>query len=136
MFRADLSVVWLPQGQLWDWRGGSLTQPMFITALFLLWPEGHWEPRNEGGSQNPAKHIGEVRIGIFLILSVNALSYFAVHQDLVISQNEKYYSGSGPTLFSYLQSDTLNIESGEVVVHTTDSVAYLISLFSLQNFGL
>lgn len=109
---------------------------MFIIALFLLWPEGHWEPRNEGGSQNPAKHIGEVRIGIFLILSVNALSHFVVHQDLVISQNEKYYLGSGPTLFSYLQSDTLNIESGEVVVHTTDSAAYLISLFSLQNFGL
>ena len=109
---------------------------MFITALFLLWPEGHWEPRNEGGSQNPAKHISEVRIEIFLILRLNTLSHFAIHQDLVISQNEKYYPGSGPTLFSYLQSDTLNIESGEVVLHTTDSVAYLKSLFSLQNFGI
>ena len=33
------------------WQGGSFTQPMLIRTLFQVWPEDHWEPRNETGSQ-------------------------------------------------------------------------------------
>ena len=34
--------------------GGSLTDPMFITAFYLILPEGHREPLNKVGSQSPA----------------------------------------------------------------------------------
>ena len=33
---------------------------MLITVLYLIWPEGHWEPHNKGGSQKPAEYINGV----------------------------------------------------------------------------
>ena len=36
---------------------GSLTNLMLITALYLCWPEGHWEPCNKVGSLSPAKRL-------------------------------------------------------------------------------
>ena len=44
-----------PRPTLGHYRGGSLTQPMLITAFLLFWTEDHREPRNEVGSLRPAE---------------------------------------------------------------------------------
>ena len=44
-----------PRPTLSHSQGDSLTNPMLITAFYLLRPEGHWEPCSEVGSLSPAE---------------------------------------------------------------------------------
>ena len=46
-------------------QGDDLTNLMLITAFYLCWPEGHWEPHNEVGSLSPFEHLGGFELGIF-----------------------------------------------------------------------
>ena len=51
-FNFYLVAPWLT---LDHYRGDSLTHPMLITAFYLVWPEGHREPRDEVGFLGPAQ---------------------------------------------------------------------------------
>lgn len=46
-FRIFLTDSWLPQG----------TQPMFITAYYLIPPNGHREPRSKVAYQGPVERV-------------------------------------------------------------------------------
>ena len=55
----------VPQPTLGHFRGDSLPNPMLITALLLIQPEGHREPRSEVGSLSPAKRLVGFEPGTF-----------------------------------------------------------------------
>ena len=50
----------VPRPTLGYFRGDSLPNPMLITVFLLIWPEGHWKPRNEVGSLSPVEHLSRV----------------------------------------------------------------------------
>ena len=50
-------------------QGDSLTNPMFITAFELCWPEGDHEHRNEVGSLSPAEHLVGFELETFRFLT-------------------------------------------------------------------
>ena len=53
-FKLLLAVPWPTLGHS---QGGTLTNPMLITAFVQVQPEGHQEPRNEVGSLGPVEHL-------------------------------------------------------------------------------
>lgn len=59
VFLTAFCVTYLaaPRPTMGHWREGSPTYPILITMLYLIRPEGHWEPINEAGSKNPAECI-------------------------------------------------------------------------------
>ena len=46
-------------------QGGSLTNPMLITAFVQVRTKGHWEPHNEVGSLTPAECLAGFELGTF-----------------------------------------------------------------------
>lgn len=50
-----------PRPTLGNWQGGSLNDPILITAFYLISAEGYQEPRNEFGCQSPVERISGIR---------------------------------------------------------------------------
>ena len=61
-FNCYLPAPWPTSGHS---QGGSLTNPMLITTLYLFRPEGHRDLRNEVGSLSPAKRLVGYELGNF-----------------------------------------------------------------------
>ena len=59
----NLAAPWWPT--LLRSQGGNQTNAMLITALYLIRPEGHWEPRNKVGSLSPAERLVGFETGTF-----------------------------------------------------------------------
>ena len=55
----------VPRPTLGHSWGDSLPDLMLITALLLIQPEGHQEPRNEVGSLSSAKRLVGFELGTF-----------------------------------------------------------------------
>ena len=55
----------VPRPTLGHSQGGSLTNPMLITAFVQVRPKSHWEPHNEVGSLTPAKCLAGFEPGTF-----------------------------------------------------------------------
>ena len=55
-----------PKSTLGHYRGDSLTHPMLITGFYWQFStEDHREPRNQVGSQSPAKHLAGFELWTF-----------------------------------------------------------------------
>ena len=49
-----------PRPTLGCWQRHKITIPIFITAYYVIWPNGNQEPRNEVGFQGPIEIISEI----------------------------------------------------------------------------
>ena len=67
-FICYLAAPWPTLGNIWG-RGGSLTDPMLITAFVKFFSKGHWEYRYEVGLLSPDQNPMGFDAGTFRLLS-------------------------------------------------------------------